>query len=354
MLAEWQRIKPELLALLDRNDERLRKENTRYLDERAQRLRQRDLRPRYDKLLESMPRSARPFAPLYLDFLVLPSVKPLWMGDGDLSDQTWLDALDGIKDEIEQFSLDLIAHAHALVLETTTDPADDPRALADDELPADLDTFFSLATSFVCCDIKWCQPPWKYDGWHWVSDRKLTDEYRNFKSIGPLVSVLEHLHEHHNSSDAIYELKASESPPNFHITLPLEVACAVTAILEVNQLDPSTAGAAELERAEKGVRDYVWDNHRPTRRNFSGERAWYDLVRLALSPSLSLSRRVGPHADDPLLPPSCLLRTQLHAVKKEGEKLARLKPPVYLDPPIVVMHPVPGYRAPAAANGQLE
>ncbi|GAA5852742.1 hypothetical protein JCM9279_003953 [Rhodotorula babjevae] len=308
---EWERIKPELLALLDRNDERQRKKTKLYQDKLAQHQRQRDLRPRYDALLKSMPRSARPFAPLYLDFLLFPSVKPLWVGDSGLSEQAWLDALDDIKDEVEQFRLDLVAHAHSIVLEATIDPDVNPCSLDDDELPADLDNFFSRATSLICCDRPYCEPPQKYS-WPYHNVR---DEYRNFNSIGPLISVLEHLHEHHNYDTEIYEFRAREQQQPFHITLPLEVACAVTAILEVNQLDPSTAGVAELERAERGVRNYVWDNHRPTRRIFTDERAWFDV---------------------------------LHAVKKDGEKLARLKPPVYLDPPVIVMHPVPGYRAPAA------
>jgi len=45
---------------------------------------------------------------------------------------------------------------------------------------------------------------------------------------------------------------------------------------------------------------------------------------------------------------------QLHAIKKKGEKLARLKPPVYLDPPIVVMHPLRGFLATVDDNEDQE
>ncbi|GAA5896508.1 hypothetical protein JCM8208_004218 [Rhodotorula glutinis] len=300
---------------LEREQERRAKKYAREALAMRQHDRQIVLRPLYDKLLTSMPRSARPFAPLYQDFLRLPSVKPLWVTGAIFAEQVWLDALDDIKDELEQFRLDLVAHAHSIVLEATTDPAEDPCAHNDDELPADLDTFFSRATSFVCCDFRHCQRPAMQNPW-WLprrSNKAMRDARREFCNIGPLVDVLKHLHEYHNKEFTILGQRPDKPQPQFHLSLPLEVACAVSALLEVNQLDPATAGLKDLERASKGVRKYVWDNRSSSWRNYTGERAWFDL---------------------------------LYTVKKEGDKLARLKPPIYLDPPVIVMHPIVGYRAP--------
>ncbi|GAA5896549.1 hypothetical protein JCM8208_004231 [Rhodotorula glutinis] len=316
---EWVRVKPKLLKLLDRHKKAEAKRALALQQAICQSQRQSGLRPFYDKLYKSLDKSARPFVPLFGDFLLLPSVKPLWAGDDDVSEQAWTDALDDIKEDLEQFRLDLVVHVRELIFEATTDPderstAQDYLGLGDDDL--DLDAFFSLATSFVCCDVRGCRRPRKYSGhWWFGSGGPVRDEYRQFGSIGTLITVLEHLHKYHNADSVISSQRGVKAQPQFHVSLPLEVACAVSALLEVNQLDPATAGLKNLERAGKGVRKYVWENYSSSWRNYAGERAWFAL---------------------------------LHAVKKTGEKLARLKPPVYLDPPVVVMHPLRSYRAPAA------
>ncbi|GAA5852771.1 hypothetical protein JCM9279_003966 [Rhodotorula babjevae] len=317
---EWVCIKPDLLELLARQKKLKDKQQLIGQDQRRKYDRQRDLRPHYDALLACLPKSARPFVPLIVDFLLFPSVKALWAGDDYITAQAWLDALGDIKDELEQFLLDLIKHAYAIVCEAMSDPeersmAASPSSLAVDELGFNLDSFFSLATSFVCCDFRFCRRR---------PDRRKVRAHRGrFGAIGPLVDVLEHLHRHHNQDDTVYGECGVGSKPQFHITIPLEVACAVTAILEVHQLDPSTAGVPELERADKGVHKYVWDNHSASRRNYSGKRAWFEL---------------------------------LWAVKKEGDKLAHLKTPVYLDPPVIVMHPIQKPRSGCGAgeDGEAE
>ncbi|GAA5896502.1 hypothetical protein JCM8208_004216 [Rhodotorula glutinis] len=284
----------ERLAILDDGDKQ-REAKQRHLDDNAYLL-----RPLYDELLLSLPLSARLFAPLFAAFLVLPSVKALRVGDDDVSEQAWTNALDDIKEDLEHFRLELIARARALVLETTTDPderstAQDDLDLGDDDL--DLDTFFSLATSFVCCSSRAC-------------------EYRNcFNLVGPLGRILEHFHKDHNDYYPRYELEALESSPELDITLPPEVACAVSALLQIHKLDPATAGAAELEEAGKDVYQYVWKNCTSGEYCFRGKRAWVEL---------------------------------LCAVKDESAKLARLKPPQYLDSLVIVMHPVADQGVPAA------
>lgn len=244
--------------------------------------RQEDLRPLYDKLLESTPRSARPFVPLFLDFLVLPSVKALWVGDGVVTKKSWEDALDGVKEDLEQFRLDLVSHAHSLVREATTDPTGDPFALAADEPSADLDKFFSLATSFVCCDDKYCKG----------QGNGLGARFKG-RTFGPLVDVLKHLHTYHNYGSSLHEFPQQGS---FHICRPSSIVDGVRALLEGAELDPATAGVAALKRAGEGAHVYEWQN-RPSHGQcrFGGTAAWYDLVRrvLSLSLSLSLSRRLS-------------------------------------------------------------
>ncbi|TNY21107.1 hypothetical protein DMC30DRAFT_395718 [Rhodotorula diobovata] len=305
---EWERIKPKILKLLKRG--RRQAEDERVLV--RQRSLQRSLRPRYNQLKESLPKSARPFVPLFVDFLLLPSIRPLWE-TGDLATlvQRWDEALDAIKEDLTQFRLDLAIHAHSIVLEATTDPdrrsADDERDDDRDDLAdVDLDAFFARATSFVCCGAKDCRQRKNspYDPW----SRTMSNP-KDLRSgaVGPLVDVLEHLHENHNAADTIQDKRRFGSAPEHHIKLPLEVACAVSALLEVNQLNPATAGVAELERAEEGVRRYEWENCSSSWRNFYPNKAWFDL---------------------------------LYAVWNRGDKLSRLKPPVYLDPPVVVLHPL--------------
>ncbi|GAA5856112.1 hypothetical protein JCM9279_002372 [Rhodotorula babjevae] len=276
-----------------------------------------DMRPFYDKLLQSMPRSTRPFVPLYHDFLIIPSVKPLWVRGAIFTEEAWLAALDDIKQEIEQFRLDLIARAHSIVLEATTGLPDDPCVLDHGERLAGLNKFFSLATSFVCCDFRYC-PYSATEGSWWIPGQgeEVGKARRDFRNIGPLVNVLEHLHKDHNNASTILSQRLNEAQPQFHISLPREVACATSALLEINQLDPATTRFADLDNASRG-REYVWENNVSGRRRFAGELAWSDL---------------------------------LYAIKEEGEKrLVRLEPPVFLDPPVVVGHPISTDRAPAAA-----
>ncbi|GAA5821815.1 hypothetical protein JCM3770_002902 [Rhodotorula araucariae] len=308
--AEWEALKPKILKLLER-------EKAKYDDHMrmyARDGRQRALRPRYDALKASLPNSARPFLPLFVDFLLFPSVKPLW--ESTSGTNTWADQLDDITEELEQFRLDLVVHARELILAATTDP--DKRGASDeDEAGAlgasddNLDAFFARATSFVCCDAKDCrsrQPLGKWcdiDG-RWRRAAAPPDPRQG--AVGPLGEVLAHLHAQHNDANDILERRRARGEPQFHIALPLEVACAVGALLEVNELDAATAGVAELDRAERAVRCYEWENRKSSHRRFAasdGRRAWFDL---------------------------------LLCIKTEGAKLARMKPPLVLDAPVVALH----------------
>ncbi|BGP50651.1 hypothetical protein JCM10450v2_006570 [Rhodotorula kratochvilovae] len=334
---EWATLKPKLLKLLDREQAKALEANQSKNQSARQSARQSALRPHYDRLKASLPESARPYLPLFVDFLLLPSVKTLWENDEDEDDTqstAWDDKLDEIREELEQFRIDLVVHPRQCALEATTDP--DKCGANDDNgygaLGADgddLDAFFARATSFVCCDAKDCRVrrqrrTWRIVNGHFVSldPPPLPDPRPG--AIGPLEGVLAHLHAQHNSADVVPEKRRAKGEPQFHIALPLEVACAVGALLEVNELDAATAGVKELDHTDLAVKAYEWENRTSSHRRFAaadGRRAWFDL---------------------------------LFTIKSQGAKLARMKPPLFLDPPVIVLHklkhPRVGY-GDAAADG---
>ncbi|BGP50639.1 hypothetical protein JCM10450v2_006558 [Rhodotorula kratochvilovae] len=299
---EWTRTKPRVLKLLGRVRQK------RLADERInrQQARQISLRHRYDKLKQSLPRKARPFVPLFVDFLLLPSVKELWEPeDAVLNRATWTAQLDAITEELEQHRLELVEHAHELVIRATTDP--DERDDADEDDERDLsDAFFARATSFVCCGVKGCFAKQNCSyvkmstGWtctpHPNEDRK--------GAIGPLIKVLQHQHEKHNDEDHITQPKLFAGEPRFRIELPLEIACAMSAVLDLLKLDPLTAGLKALERAEADVWHYEWDNSPAYKRKCHGRDPWFYLL--------------------------CF-------IKYEGDKRAAMNPPLPLDPPCIIL-----------------
>ncbi|BGP50644.1 hypothetical protein JCM10450v2_006563 [Rhodotorula kratochvilovae] len=320
---EWATLKPKLLKLLER-DKAKALEAKRF---KNQSTRQSALRPRYDRLKASLPESARPYVPLFVDFLLLPSVKTLWENDEDEDDTqstAWDDKLDEIREELEQFRVDLLVYTGERILEATLDP--DKRGSNDDgedgALGADgddLDGFFARATSFVCCDAKDCRVRRQRERWRRVNGRYQRDNTPRadlrLGAVGPLADVLAHLHAQHNSANSIVEKRRAKGEPQFHVALPLEVACAVGALLEVNELDEATAGVAELDHADLAVKAYEWENRTSSHRKFAagdGRRAWFDL---------------------------------LFTIKSQGAKLARMKPPVFLDPPVIVLHKLKHPRA---------
>ncbi|GJN93397.1 hypothetical protein Rhopal_006452-T1 [Rhodotorula paludigena] len=314
---EWSRIKPQILELIDRQRslaQRLKDKNNLWKRQLSQ---QKSLRKRYDGLLQSLSASARPFAPLFVDFLLLPAVKALWEPGTSkpVAENDWLRQLDGIKEELEQYRLELGMHARATILEATVDPK--KRNPDDDEDDLDLqDDFFALATSFVCCSFKNCPTR---DQKHCVWDPRQSRSWQHYKTItttadspnkrwlGPLVEVLEHAHEKHNEAVCLKHKKDLKRDPQFRFQLPLEVACGMSAILELNDLDPATAGKRELDHVETVLREYEWENAASTRRKVhsrGGRPAWLNLLTL---------------------------------IKREGERLGRMRPPATLDPPCIVI-----------------
>lgn len=288
--AEWDRIKPAILKLLARIK---KKQDRDALNTRLQN-RQRNLRPRYDKLKRALPASARPFVPLFINFLLLPSIKELWSElTVELNDGTWYNQLDAVKEELDQFRLDLALHARELIIAARRDP-DDPDEHPTQSGPENEDEagtpdvshdFFARATSFVCCTFTSCHK------------HSTAGDDRISGVVGPLPLVLAHQHARHNQADCLSTTRLCADGPQFRIELPLEVVRAVDALIDLAKLDPATATRDDLVRFDRLVTMYEWTNTLSWKRHAAHwpwtDQAWEDLVR----PSLSLPRSSAVNAD---------------------------------------------------------
>jgi hypothetical protein len=139
----------------------------------------------------------------------------------------------------------------------------------------------------LCCGFPGCPPAGELErsrhfSWNngrpsvtYSSKATLNDRQGSF---GTLVDVLKHLHADHNEVMSMLEKTKWRMAPQFHLSLPLEVACTVSALLDVHDLDPTTATKVDLVTASKGSW-YQWENAPRTKRNFGGKGAWFDLVR---------------------------------------------------------------------------
>lgn len=333
----WEKVKLKVMAALDR--QRAKRLKREAVDRQFGA--QRSLRKHYNAFKHSLPASARPFIPLFVDFLVLPSVKELWQPGEKVSSEQWQAQLDSVREEVDQFRVDLVSHAREIILAATTDPDKAQDDATSDELLENLDdAFFNRATSFVCCGFPGCPPaqeshrvvrqrtpseiaaarPWQR--WTTTWEPRLKDRYG---AIGPLVAVLQHQHADHNCDKQLPTIKTFSSQPSVRITLPLEVACAISALLEVGDLDTERAGQSELDELNK-EHFFEWENTKTYRRFFYEENAWQELVRQQLP-----GRRKGAYAGSP----------QVFFIKRRGEKLAKLKNPEVLDPPCIVMKKSP-------------
>ncbi|GAA6036518.1 hypothetical protein JCM8097_003544 [Rhodosporidiobolus ruineniae] len=276
----WAEVEPGIVKLLERLSKVADKRNAVTAKQR----RQEALRPRYDKLKKSLATKVQPFVPLFVDFLLLPSVIPLWRDEPD-DDQD--------------------DHAHARrILDATTDP-DEENADPDDEDEPDIsDAFFTKATSVVACSYTTCGKS------HTLNPEadfhRREHVWPDGKEIGALAAVLEHQHKMHNFVDKLSSRLTSnpeKQSSQYHVRLPLEIACATSAIIELADLDPETATQEDLSKVDRRIRHWEWEN------------------------SISASHTSYTWGS--------LLRT----IKYEVDKGQRLKPPLALEPPIIVLHP---------------
>ncbi|GAA5948512.1 hypothetical protein JCM10213_003887 [Rhodosporidiobolus nylandii] len=246
---------------------------------------------------------ATPILPVLLTF---ESVKPLLLPPGssdetptDLADEIWDDALPLLEEELAQYRLDLLLHAIKLVLSATSgDPLPE-----DDDILEHLDeyddAFFNKATSFLCCSFPGCHT---YGEWNW--NRSIAESVRtpgHTLFTGPFHALLAHQHAAHSSEfSRLKKLKeADKLTPQIFIDLPLEVACAVTALIEVGNLDDETAGVEELDEMDQRGR-YEWENTRIWAKRFSGWRELLDAIYRAATKAA----RAGP---EHFLPPPCIV-----------------------------------------------
>ncbi|BGP13389.1 hypothetical protein JCM10213_008548 [Rhodosporidiobolus nylandii] len=307
----WTQIKPKIIALLNRIRAAEAKEELLA----GYQTRQKSLRARYDKLKDALPPNARPFLPLFVDWLVLPSIKPLWQKDNKITDAMWLDSLDAVIEECEEYRLDLVLHAREVIVAATTDPDEEKEgdAADEDDEPDVSDRFFRRATSIVACAFRNCNKSHvSYDSgsyWRrtWTSDSN---------TVGALVTILEHQHKLHNfdeylSSRATKKAISGDLSPQFRIHLPLEIACAVSAMLDLARAeDPSTASLEELKRADREGQ-WEWENSTTKKRFARATEGFMGLLRV---------------------------------IKRETDKANKRKPPHALDPPVIVYHqPPPSY-----------
>ncbi|GAA5990768.1 hypothetical protein JCM11641_002032 [Rhodosporidiobolus odoratus] len=311
----WDDIQPKILKLLTR----LTRTKVKKEEVSALQTRQKDLRHRYDKLQKSLSETARPFLPLFVDFLLLPSVKELWLGGAAVNDQRWYESLDAVIEDIEEYRLELVLHARGVILAAARDVSDEGMSDLDDS-PDVSDEFFDRATSLVACSFKDCIyshmihdssiPRGIYGRRRWVSDPH---------SVGTLVAVLKHQHILNNFNDnlsttltkkvagASTSASTSSDPtlqPQYRIHLPAAIASAVLAFLDLAGADPATAGKEEIEEANRNGQ-WEWENS-TTHQRFARHDGWEVLLRL---------------------------------IKRACDKLSKVKPPKTLDPPIIVQHP---------------
>lgn len=242
--------------------------------------------------MESLEKAARPFVPLFVDFLLLPSVKALWTPGVPVDDAKWTAQLPLIKEELDEYRLEIVLHARQEILAATTDPAterqDDTDILLEDADSLN-DGFFQLATSFVCCAFAGCPDKQRNRRrWRWRGPSGNTIEDRREGWVGPLVEVLNHQHRFHNSTTRLPAKAAKASYPPFRVSLPLEVACGIESLLELHQLDDLKAKKRHLDEASKKSSGYDWFNSGLSRRYFSGKDAWWNMVSFMHSTRLPL------------------------------------------------------------------
>ncbi|GAA5891484.1 hypothetical protein JCM6882_004487 [Rhodosporidiobolus microsporus] len=243
--------------------------------------------------------------PREADFLLFESVKSLQLPkkmeddfDDDranLGDEEWGATLPLIKEELDEYRLNLFLHTVKLILSATMEPDEVPD---DDEILDNPDKYneacFSRATSFLCCDDWRCYERGGRSWYSWVR-RPSRPTF-----VGSLQALLEHQHAQHGSL-TYWSPAEQKAGPRTHFSLPLEVSCAISALIELGELDETTAGAEELDDMDRRGW-YEWENTHCRRKRYS---TWRDL---------------------------------LDHVYREAKRYAKMKPPRAMDPPCIVYH----------------
>ncbi|GAA6007181.1 hypothetical protein JCM10207_001535 [Rhodosporidiobolus poonsookiae] len=223
---------------------------------------ERFFRPRHQKLVNMAPtKAAGAYVPTFETFLELPSVARLYkkpdfgLSGPDHKEDTelWTERLDDILEESKTYGLDLRFNALKFILANTTEMTKkELKALDYDVLNDEAygDDFFLRPSSWLCC--RYC------------------------RHIGPLDALLEHCKK--CSGRPIYWFtRLLQKDLNTPFSLPLEVSCVLSAILEVANLDADdpTVTPKKLEEALDG-HWLVWENAPKRRRGKEDD--WRDMV----------------------------------------------------------------------------
>jgi len=165
-------------------------------------------------------------------------------------------------------------NAILLILNCTVDLDEDEELDPDaDNYPSSTgkydDDWFNLVSSFFCCDIPGCQTT--------------SEEHQTF--FGSLPELLKHQHEQH--SGLALNFKVKDPKPKNRFSLPLEVAAAVSDLLEMGELDETTAEGSDIDEMMKG-KALQWENAPGVRKGKSKkEKDWKKIVSLHSSFTLS-------------------------------------------------------------------
>lgn len=282
--SEWTRIQPNILRLVNIGQSRKRDKDQEAKLVGSEVSRKISLRKFYDELLEEIDDGQWP--PLFIDFLLLPSVQLLWRRHDSQDEREkvteieWNAAQDDLGVELEEYHLAVIEHAVRVVVSTTQEHENDDKfdSAVDEILSGNLDDFFGQATSMVFCDggcetlermsrsrISWMGSL----GSHLV--RKKTAAF-----FGTVPEVIAHQLSTHNShKPSTYQSpeEKRQSQPQFRFSLPLEVASVVSDLVDLTSSKKASINAQRLDSLDQGR--FRWKNARG-RSYFS---KWQNLVR---------------------------------------------------------------------------
>ncbi|GAA6018964.1 hypothetical protein JCM10207_009215 [Rhodosporidiobolus poonsookiae] len=257
--AAFELIKPKLVKILDAA--KAKRLNTAYVE--ACRARQNALQPFYTKL-----RSDETYFPLFADFLLLPSVRHLWLSkDIELDDAACEAAREDVKEELNEWRVAVRQRALQLVMTASVEIPDD------EDFSADMDDYeeydeeaFELASAALVCTIAGCH-----------RQTSKNDPARS-TFFGDLFSLLAHQHADHSGLDLPSPSYAKKHEPAYHFDLPLPVANAVAALCEVVGLVYEEATLEDLDdkfEEDEQLRICWWDG---MKKKGSFEREWRKVI----------------------------------------------------------------------------
>lgn len=156
---------------------------------------------------------------------------------------------DAILINLQDYHLDLVDKVVRLIVSTTREYSDEDEfeTLIEGVLAGDLDAFFSEATSMLFCDGG-CEIE-SYVGWFRMNKRKVAAHFDTFPQ------VVKHQLETHNDYEAPLQPGRQEkhqSEVGFRFTLPLEVACVMSDLVDVVRSRPVIKEEEEVEEEVEG------------------------------------------------------------------------------------------------------